>query len=194
MGMRRLAVAIVGAAACAASAQTMTYFWTVTTDDGDTDVTPGETAYLLLWAHMDPQAVGFAGSIFDVLGGPNWDTGEITCYGSLLDVIGDMDGRLQANNDILSIECFQLPPLFNPYFADDNPIATYEICWSTDDYSPRVVEVGDANHRNNDVYTDTWGTTESYEGIPGVARFTVNVPAPPALAVLGIAALRRARR
>jgi hypothetical protein len=57
-----------------------------------------------------------------------------------------------------------------------------------------MVEVGDANHLNNEVYTDEFGTSVPYEGIPGVARFTVAIPAPGALALLGLAAVRRARR
>jgi hypothetical protein len=191
--MRLLAAMLVGAAACAASAQTMTYFWTVTTDDGDTDVTLGERAYLSMWAHMEPEAVGFAGATYDLRGVRNWDTGEVESYYTLLTDLF-LHGSLQENNDIVGVQSFQLPPLFNPDFVDDNPVELYRIIWSTGDYSPRMVQVGDANHLNNDVYTDEFGTSVPYEGVPGVARFTVGVPGPGAVAVLGIAGLRAGRR
>jgi hypothetical protein len=187
----------IGTAVCllagAAGAQTMTYFWTVTTDDGDTDVQPGETAYLSLWAHMEPEETGFAGSIYDILGIRDWDTGEVVQHWNHLQDIPN-NGILQANNDILNIETFQLPEAFNPTFDSNNPVELFTIWWATDDYVPREIEVGDADHLNNDVYTDEFGTSVSYKGVPGVARFTVNIPAPGALALLGLAAVRRARR
>lgn len=179
-------------AACAASGQTMTYFWTVTTDDGDTDVQPGEKAYLSLWGVMDPEQVGFAGSIYDIRGVQNWDTGALESYSNLLHHLGSE--TIQENNDITGIDAFQLPPLFNPRFIADNPIELYRIIWSTSDDTARVVELGDADHLNNDVYTDDFGSSQSYQGVPGVARFTVNVPAPAAFGVFAAAPLGRGRR
>ncbi len=192
MGMRRLAGAIVGAAACAASAQTMTYFWTVTTDDGDTNIDQGERAYLSMWALMDPQVLGFAESIYDIRGIRNWETGHLDIYWNLLWVVeGPMPDEY---NNIGPIWSYQLPPLFNPGFVYDNPIELYRITWSTDDYTSRVVEVGDMNHRVNDVYTDEFGTSVPYQGIVGVARFTVEIPAPGVLLALGVGAVAGARR
>jgi hypothetical protein len=187
-----LAGVVALAAAGAAWGQTITYFWTVTTDDGDADVKIGEQAYLSLWGHMDPEAVGFAGSIYDIRGIQNWDTGEVESHTNLLYSIGG--DYVQPNNDILFIEAFQLPPSFNPNFDASNPVEMFRIVWSTEDYSRRVVEVGDMNHLNNDVYIDEFGASVSYEGIPGVAEFTVAIPGPGGLALLGLAAVRRVRR
>ncbi|HZW11330.1 MAG TPA: hypothetical protein VFF69_15610 [Phycisphaerales bacterium] len=186
--MRLALIAAVSLLAGAAGAQTMTYFWTVTTDNGDTNLTPGEWVYLGMWAWMDPEEVGFSGTIYDIVGSQNWDTGEILSFVNRLGhgMPGD-NGDLLDNNNIVSIEAFQLPPIFNPDFDADNPIHLYEIVWKTDDYEARVVEVGDANHLNNAVYTDRYGSSLEYEGIPGVARFTVNVPGPVPIAALGIA-------
>jgi hypothetical protein len=190
----------IGAAVCllagAAGAQTMTYFWTVTTDNGDTDIGPGEdSAYLSMWALMQPEATGLAGTIYHILGIENWDTGEVLSYYNLLGhgMAGD-NGSLQSNNDITWIESFQLPPAFNPDFDDSNPIELYRITWTTADFSVRTVRVGDGNHLNHDVYTDEFGSSVSYEGIPGVAEFTVAIPGPGGLALLGLAGGRRVRR
>jgi hypothetical protein len=171
----------------------MTYSWTVTTDNGDTDIGLGEdSAYLSLWALMEPEATGLAGTIYDIVGVQNWDTGTLVGWENTFDTL---DGEWpDAQNNIWLIEAFQLPPMFNPNFSADNPIEMYRLWWTTDDYTPRVVEVGDANHLNNDVYTDRFGTSVPYEGIPGVARFTVNVPGPGVVGVLGVAGARLARR
>lgn len=193
--MQRLGLGVVILAAGTASAQTITYAWTVTTDDGDANVDVGERAYLSLWASMEPEVVGFAGSIYDIRGIENWSTGDVLSYSNLLGrgMAGD-DGWLQQDNDITGIWAFQLPPFFNPNFCDDNPIELYRIAWSTDDYSSRAVEVGDTNHLSNDVYTDTFGSSVSYEGLPGGARFTVGVPGPGAVGTFGVAGWIAARR
>ncbi|HZW11329.1 MAG TPA: hypothetical protein VFF69_15605 [Phycisphaerales bacterium] len=184
-----------GGAVCllagASGAQTMTYFWTVSTDNGDTDLQPGEQASLSLWAHMDPEATGLAGTIYDIRGIQHWDTGDLVWYYNMFDSFGE---QADGENNIWAIEAFQLPPMFNPNFSADNPIEMYRLWWTTDDYTPRVIEVGDMNHLNNDVYTDEFGTSVPYEGVPGVARFTVNIPEPWALTLLGLAAVRRVRR
>jgi hypothetical protein len=103
------------------------------------------------------------------------------------------DGDLQPNNDILGIESFQLPPAFNPDFDASNPVDIYAITWTPNDYSPRLVEVGDRNHLNSDVYTDNFGTSVSYDLVEGTARFQV-IPAPASAALIGLASLAAGRR
>ena len=182
-------IAVAGIAA-AASAQTITYSWTVS----DTELSPGESAVLTLWATMDPMpAVGFAGSIYDIMGGANWDTGTISGATNLVDSLATGPGTFEANNDITGIEAFQLPPFFNPSYDASNPIALYELTWTPNDYTARTVDVGDANHQNNDVYVDTFGTSVSYDGVTGSARFNV-VPAPASMALLGLGGLVARRR
>ena len=187
-------IAVAGIAA-AASAQTMTYSWTVgDTGDNDGVITGGESAVLTLWAAMDPApAVGFAGSIYDIMGGANWDTGTVDSYENLVDSLGTGPGALQGNGDIMGIEAFQLPPFFNPSYDASNPIALYAITWTPADYTARTVEVADANHLNNDIYTDDFGTSAGYDGVNGAASFNV-VPAPASLALLGLGGLVARRR
>ncbi len=191
--MKLASVIAVAGIAAAASAQTVTYSWTVSdTGNGDGVIEPGESALLTMSATMDPGATGFAGSIYDIIGGMNWDTGSVDSYHNELNALTD-NGTLQGNGDITTIESFQLPPLFNGDFIADNPIELYHITWTPNDYSARTVEVGDANHLNNDVYTDDFGTSVSYEGVAGSASFRV-VPAPASMALLGLGGLVATRR
>jgi len=185
-------IAVAGIAA-AASAQTITYSWTVSdTGNGDGIIEPGESALLTMSARMDPAAAGFAGSIYDIIGGANWDTGSVDSYVNRLNELTD-NGALQANGDILLIESFQLPSAFNGNFVSDNPIELYYITWTPADYSARTVSVGDANHLNNSVYTDGFGTSVEYSGVAGSASFDV-VPAPASMALLGLGGLVAGRR
>ncbi|MDQ7014257.1 MAG: PEP-CTERM sorting domain-containing protein [Planctomycetota bacterium] len=191
--MKLASVIAVAGIAAAASAQTVTYSWSVSdTGNGDGIIEPGESALLTMIATMDPGATGFAGSIYDIIGGMNWDTGSVDSYVNSLKDLTD-DGTLQANGDITTIESFQLPPAFNGNFISDNPIELYNITWTPNDYSARTVEVGDANHLNNDVYTDDFGTSIPYAGVDGTASFSV-VPAPASMALLGLGGLVATRR
>ncbi|MFG0244246.1 MAG: PEP-CTERM sorting domain-containing protein [Phycisphaerales bacterium JB054] len=185
-------IAVAGIAA-AASAQTITYSWTVSdTGNGDGVIEPGESALLTMSATMDPGAAGFAGSIYDIIGGANWDTGSVDSYVNRLNELTD-DGQLQGNGDITLIESFQLPAAFNGNFVADNPIELYYITWTPADYSARTVSVADGNHLNNSVYTDTFGTSVEYSGVAGSASFDV-VPAPASMALLGLGGLVAGRR
>ena len=187
---------VVAGIAAAAGAQTMTYNWSVTDDgNGDGVIEPGESAMLTLSAAMDPDQSGtdggFAGSIYEILGGTNWDTGTLAAHNNLLNALTD-DGTL-VGNDITNIESFQLPLFFNPFFDASNPIDIYKITWTPNDYSARSVDVSDANHQNNDVYTDNFGTSIPYTAVVNGASFQV-VPAPASMALLGLGGLVATRR
>ena len=185
-------IAVAGIAA-AASAQTLTYSWSVSdTGNGDGVIEPGESALLIMSGTMSPNAAGFAGSIYDIIGGANWDTGSVDSYVNRLNELTD-DGALQANGDILLIESFQLPSAFNGNYVSDNPIELYYITWTPADYTARTVSVGDANHLNNSVYTDSFGTSVEYSGVAGSTSFDV-VPAPASMALLGLGGLVAGRR
>ena len=190
--MKTTALIAVAGMAAVASAQTMTISWMVT-DSGNNDgvIEPGETAALTMYASMDPGATGFAGSIYDILGTGNWDTGTVDANINFLASLSD-DGQLQGNNDITDIESFQLPPLFNPDFNANNPIALYQILWTPSDYSARTVS-GETSHINFDVYTDDFGTSEGYRGDVSGFSFDV-VPAPASMALLGLGGLVAGRR
>ncbi len=124
---------------------------------------------------MEPGAVGFAGSIYDIRGGTNWTTGTVVSYDNRLDALTD-DGELQTNGDILDIEGFQLPPAFNVEFDASNPIELYRVIWTPKSYADRTVTAGDANHLNNDVYTDNFGSSQAYTGVPGSVEFLIACP------------------
>ena len=186
-------IAVAGLAAVASAQNVLTYSWSVS-DTGNANgvIEPGESALLTMKGTMAPGATGFAGSIYQILGGTNWNTGSVDSYDNLLDALTN-DGVLQGNGDITGIESFQLPPLFNPFFDASNPITLYKITWTPADYSARTVEVGDANHLNSDVYTDTSGTSVPYQTVAGTARFNV-VPAPASMALIGLGGLVATRR
>ncbi len=187
-------IAVAGIAAAASAQNTMTYSWSVS-DTGNADgvIQPGEAALLTLRATMAPTpAVGFAGSIYDIIGGTNWTTGSLSNLTNLVDSLATGPGTLNGNN-IMAIEAFQLPPFFNPNYNASNPIAIYSLKWTPADYTSRTVVVTDANHLNNDVYVDTFGGNASYTGVAGSASFNV-VPAPASLALLGLGGLVARRR
>ena len=194
--MKIASLIVVAGIAAAAGAQTMTYNWSVTDDgNGDGLIEPGESAMLTLSASMDPDQSGtdggFAGSIYEILGGTNWDTGVVAVHDNLLDALTD-DGTL-VGNDVTGIESFQLPLFFNPFFDASNPIDIYKITWTPNDYTARSVDVSDANHQNNDVYTDNFGTSIPYTAVINGANFQV-VPAPASMALLGLGGFVATRR
>jgi hypothetical protein len=193
--MKTAAFIIVAGIAASASAQVMTMSWSVSdTGNGDGIIEAGESALLTMSAHMDPApATGYAGSIFDILGTSNWDTGSVDSYVNLIDSLATGPGTLGGNNDITGIESFQLPPFFNAEYDASNPIDIYTITWTPSDYSARDVSVGSANHANFSVYTDDFGTSAEYDGAVGGARFSV-VPAPASMALLGLGGLVATRR
>ncbi len=190
--MKTTALIVVAGMAAVASAQTMTISWMVSdTGNGDGIIEPGESALLSMWASMDPGATGFAGSIYDIMGTGNFDTGTVDVFDNLLDALTD-DGTLGAGNNITGVESFQLPPAFNGDFIADNPIQLYNITWTPNDYSNRTVS-GGTTHINFDVYTDDFGTSVPYTGDVSGFRFDV-VPAPASVALLGLGGLVAVRR
>ncbi|HZW09350.1 MAG TPA: hypothetical protein VFF69_05545 [Phycisphaerales bacterium] len=193
---RIASIATLTTAAGAGLAQgTLTYFWDVNgTGSNTATIGPGETVSLRLLAAWDGPGSGFAGSIYDILGIENWDTGTVTRYDNLLDELTG-DGNLQPNNDILGIESFQLPPAFNPNFDRSNPIAIYEIDWTPDDYTARTVRLTDANHLNDTIYTDDFGTSIEFDRNPSEGATIHIIPAPGVLAFapIGLLACRRRR-
>lgn len=182
----RLAAGVLGAA-CAAGAlgqavtnNTVTYYWDVNDSGSNTAaIGPGETVNLKMYAGWDPVGgpLGFAGTAYEILGLSNWDTGEVTLFDNTLDMLSD-DGDLQPNNDMLDIQAFQLPPFFNQYFRENNPILLYEIHWTPDDFTARTVRLTDANHLHNSFYTDSFGGSSEYQAMPSEGATIYIIPAP----------------
>ncbi len=194
--MKTTALILVAGLAAAASADVMTMSWTVgDTGDNDGIITDGESALLTMWASLDPGQPdgGYAGSIFDILGVSNWDTGTVTSFVNLVDSLSNGPGTLGAGNNITGIDSFQLPADFNNDWNNDDPIKIYEITWTPDNYNVRTVDLTSANHANFSVYTTASGTSVEYTGDVQAGSFRV-VPAPASLALLGLGGLVAGRR
>ena len=152
---------------------------------------PGETLVATLAAGMDPTPpVGYAGSIFDIAGDAQYEAGTLRSYSNLIDSGWDQAGD---DNSIRGIECFQLPPFFNPDFVADNPVAIYRIEWRPDGYTPGSVGFWSENHQIAEVYTDELGSSKGYGIViePGSMRI---VPAPGGGLLLGLGWLGWRRR
>ncbi|MCC7387460.1 MAG: hypothetical protein IT431_01700 [Phycisphaerales bacterium] len=191
---RLLGLAPIALASAAMAQGTMTFSWTVG-DTGDSDgvIVPGESAVLTLWAQWDPRQIGYAGSIFDIVGNADWQLGTISNYENLVDSLDTGPGTLHGDNSITGIQSFQLPPLFNPQFRDDYPLAIYRLEWTPQEYEVYWVEFTSANHLHGSVYTNDFGSSEEYQ-LEVLGGRIVVVPGPGGLAVLGVAGLAGARR
>ncbi len=183
-------------AVCAGLAQgqgTMTYFWDINDTGSNTFLYSGEEIInFKLYALMEPEQIAFAGSRYEILGGDAYaSAGVVTLYDNKLADLTD-EGELQDNNDILDIEAFQMPPLYGWFDTDrSNPILLYEIEWEVTG-SFTIATLDSANHLDNDVYTDIYGTSESYDAITTTA--TVLIPSPASvLPMVGLLAWRRRR-
>ncbi|MDQ7014516.1 MAG: hypothetical protein Q9O74_11560 [Planctomycetota bacterium] len=170
---------------------TITYYWDINDTGSDTFLYSGEEVInFKMYALMEPGQVGFAGSIYEIRGGGDYaDAGEVVGYYNYLSTYTD-HGDLQDNNDILDIESFQLPLMFG-LFDPSNPILLYEIEWEVTG-SFTIATLTSANHLNNDVYTDIYGTSESYDAVTATA--TVLIPSPASvLPMVGLLAWRHRR-
>ncbi len=182
---------LIATAAATSVAQTITYSWDINDTGSDTFLYSGEEVInFKLYALMEPGQVGFARSMYEILGGGDYaGAGEVVSYQNYLSALTD-DGDLQDNNDILDIDSFQLPPFFGE-FDRSNPILLYEIEWAVTDFFTRAT-LTSANHLNSDVYTDDFGTSTGYEAITTTA--TVLIPSPASvLPLVGLLAWRRRR-
>lgn len=194
---RALAVLALAGIAGAASAQsTINWYWVVgDTGNNDGVISPGENALLSLYAEFSEPGLHYAGSIFDILGSANLDTGTYVSRGAnpKLKELSNGDGVLQGNNDILTADTFQLPEFFNPGLDKSNPIWVYSMEWMPNDYTARTVSGSTNNHQNHSIYINIYGS--SIEFSPTIDGFTFDVvPAPASLALVGLGGLVAARR
>lgn len=187
------------------------FFWELLGDasDGVIDLDAGEdTAKLRLWADMRPDVngvdvMGYAGSIFDMLGSGISGAGELFMTDPEGDGSAGINERLDDlsvdytidpnTNSFLRVETYQLPPAFNPNFDANDPIFIAEFDWISDGTLGTVTYevanwVDDAS-----VYFSALGGSQVWdvscsEGV----RFDV-VPSPSTLALLGMGMMAMAR-
>jgi hypothetical protein len=148
--MRQAILIVLGAAGSALGRMdgTATWLWEVTTQDGDALVEPGETATVSLSVDMDPNVnypdgpvLGFAGTVFDTLGGMNADLGAIVDFG-IADIFFQNLGDDFTTTDGVSMfgtTAFQDPLFFN--FSPADPILVFEFEWQ-----PGTYDVFDAQY------------------------------------------------
>lgn len=96
------------------------------------------------------------------------------------------------DGSVLPIDTFQLPPAFNPLFAGSNPLNIFTMQFQATDFTPRTVTYTSA-HATANIYTTPMGGSVPYTAQAGAASFQV-VPAPGALALLGVSGLVAIRR
>jgi hypothetical protein len=196
--MQRIAaIAALALLAGSAAAQVATLEWVFDDPNGNGTLVPGQTGTFTLWATMDPQGTsftGFAGSIYDIHGtGDCWTMGSVDSFDNYLDQLTD-DGELTSDNQILGVESFQLPPLFNPDFDASNPIALYQLQFTPVGGSFGTVGLSSI-HINFDVYVDDFGTSIPYSyNNPSMTFECVPSPGAASLALVGLVAFANRRR
>jgi len=198
--MNRLlqAAAVTGLAGWASPQELMHYSWDLNNTGSDTiSIGPGESVTLELWTTWEPYEYIFAGSLYDILGVENWDTGTVRNRVNRIDDPDTGPGDLQPNNDILGIDSFVLPPLFGSP-AYHSPALLYTLTWTPDDPRRRTVRVTEAVTGGNWVYTDDFGGSLQYGVAPSEGATIFIIPAPACLLTIGLGGLilapRRYRR
>jgi len=116
-----MAAAMIAAPACDAIAQVATWYWIVTdTGNGDGLIEPGESALLTLWVAFEPRQDQLGGGLaqagfYDILGNSAWAQGHVEETIQRLPY-STSDGKLDDANNILGIDHFQFPGVFDGYF------------------------------------------------------------------------------
>jgi hypothetical protein len=119
------------------------WIWSVSTDDGDAVVEPGETATILLALDFEPSVgeigltgevvTGLAKATFDTLGGANADRGMIVdwfVWNNLADFTGDL-----TTTDGVSLFGTNAQQGLADFVVPDDPIDVISINWATADFS-----------------------------------------------------------
>lgn len=148
------------------------------------------------WALWDPAQYAFADAVFDVLAVP--DAGGFSDPQRILNGPGTYDGNVAPDGDsVTGIIAGQLHYPAHGIFADlANPILMWKVTWTTDVFTPRIVDVATLTNAFY-VYTGPEGHTKNLIGdfVEGNGVIQV-VPAPAGFAALlaGAAPALRRRR
>lgn len=182
------------------------WLWSVTTDDGDAIVEPGETASILLSIDFDPSVgengltgddvTGLAKARFDTLGGQNAANGAVQgwfVHNNLADFTGDM-----TTTDGISLFGTNAQQGFVDFVVNDDPIDVLSFDWKTDDFSGYEVHYTTSMLEPLLVWEGGWdpdGTQVAWSAIEADVSFhVVPVPASTMAFVVGALVLRRRTR
>lgn len=152
---------------------------------------PGQNSTVVkVSARFSPSDHAFGAALFDVVAGETgWSNNELILVATGTNP-GVIDG---ARVNAVTAGQIHFPPLV---FANtENPIDVWRATWSTNDFSPRQVQLR-TETRRFDVYISA--TTPQSESrlaglLEGSGQITI-IPAPSALALLGMGGLIAARR
>ena len=199
--MRTAAAATIvalAAAATSANAQSVNWSWTVS-DTGNANgvIEPGEQGIFSLSAQIVGAAPGahLGNAIFNVMNLGGLETGTFTSLtrnGALsFNPLGN--GTADPLGNINGVDAFQLGFMLNPAASLDNPIHVFTAQWAPTDYTPRSV-TGGSVHLLTSIYSDMFAVAATdVPSVGGVVTAQI-VPAPGAVALLGLAGLTAARR
>jgi len=184
------------------------WFASVTTQDGDAIVEPGESAFVTLGMDFTPDldwddgpALAYSTVIWDTLGGEGADRGSIagwTIPVELVSLTGDLTttDRVSLFGSSIGQLC-----LFGVCVPDDplNPILTFE--WQPDEYTPLTVEYSTLTHKLlvlegepfdfDHVEWEPVETTVTFQVVPGPGGWLVTTFAS---GLAGVAVRPRRRR
>lgn len=185
-----------------------TWLWSVTTQNGDAVVEPGETALVTLELLMEsdvyePDMYAFGVAEFDTLGGQGAELGQVVDW-TVLNGLADITGDLTTTDGVSMFGTTAYQVDLQGPFVEDNPIAVFEFEWMPDvqgsyavqydthSYLPEArqeVLIWIADESGNYTIEEHWPVTEaaiSFEVVPAPAGATL-------LALGGTVALRRRR-
>lgn len=131
--MRCVTPAVLALPAAAVGQGQATWLWSVTTQDGDAIVEPGETASITLEVLMESDVfehdeIGFGAVNFDTLGGQGAGFGQIVGW----QVLNDLDshtGDTTSTDGVSLFGTMTLQSSSQQTFITDNPIAVFSFEW-----------------------------------------------------------------
>jgi hypothetical protein len=135
-----------------------TWLWSVSTQDGDAIIDPGETAIITLELLMesgfyDPEMFAFGASIFDTLGGRGADAGHIVSW-NVLEHFADATGDLTTTDGVSLFGTTAMQFDIQGPFSADNPVAIFEFEWAPDVLGSYVVEYETFSYLDVDQHHD----------------------------------------
>jgi len=198
---RRTFIAVTAVAAAALSTAARAGVVDYSFDTPQTTVAPGDTVTVTVNALIDPQDSAFvalAAAEFDIMINDIAAGGTTDISSPGLGLTPDFlsgDPGVIVDNDVLDVTASQLPPMINPAINTGTELTLYHFNYTIDDSSPRTITIDLANMTSIVYGNETGSVNTPYSSTSSPLELTVSsVPAPGALALLGIAGLLSRRR